>query len=548
VIDPLLEPAALAALRDALSAAGYTGAGVTARLGPAAVQAVGRGDLRGALRATDSRTALDTLIRLFICGRTEPAHLVRAALPLPDAERAGLVERRDGGYRAGVELEPYGDWWIVSDVSAALRPGVPLPPDHVLGVGGASTTLTQATVREPVATALDLGTGCGVQALHLSGHAAAVTATDLSPRALRFAATTAALNGMHWDLRQGDLAAPVRGERFDLVVSNPPFVVGPGAATHTYRDSGRPGDEVCAELVRLAPQLLNPGGTMQFLANWAHVTGEDWADRVAGWLAGTGLSAWVIQREVSDPVAYVNLWLADAASGEEAALREQWLDWFDANKIEAVGLGLVTVRADGRDDPTVRVEELRQAVDQPFGGQIAAWFDRQDWLRDRSRTDLLGARLTAAPGLALRQDAVLADGGDGGDGGGDGRDGGDGDGGGGRDRGWQVERQRLALTTGLRWVEDIDPVALALVGGCDGRVALRDQLDLLAAAHEVDADILAEVAVPLVAHLVERGFLLPADTLPADTLPADTLPADTLPDGALPDGAAGALPDDLDGA
>src|SRR5437763_1380735 len=136
--------------------------------------------------------------------------------------------------------------------------------------------------------------------------------------ALRFAATTAALNGLQWELRQGDLAAPVRGEEFDLVVSNPPFVAGPGTATHVYRDSGRPGDAVCADLAAAAPGLLTEGGTMQYLATWLHVAGEDWAARVAGWVAGTGLDAWIIQREVTDPVAYVQLWLADA--GQAGAL------------------------------------------------------------------------------------------------------------------------------------------------------------------------------------------------------------------------------------
>src|SRR5262249_12448485 len=157
-----------------------------------------------------------------------------------------------------------------------------------------------------VGSALDLGTGCGVQALHLSTHARHVVATDLSPRALRFAATTAGLAGLGWDLREGDMTRPVRGERFDLVVSNPPFVAGPGTATHTYRDSGRPGDALCADLASKATSLLNPGGTIQFLANWLHVRGEDWAERVAGWFAGSGLDVWVIQREVSDPHSYVD--------------------------------------------------------------------------------------------------------------------------------------------------------------------------------------------------------------------------------------------------
>jgi methylase of polypeptide subunit release factors len=488
--DTLLSPAGVQLLREALTRADYTPAGITARLGAEAAATLGRGDSRAALRRTAERDPLGTLIRLFACRQAEPAQVVTAALaplPLAEARRAGLVEAHGDGLRQGVHLEPYGEsWWVVSDLPAAARPGGPLPADHVLGVGAASATLAGATVRPPVATALDLGTGCGVQALHLSTHARSVTATDVSPRALRFAATTAALNGLDWDLRLGDLAAPVAGCRFDLIVSNPPFVVGPGVATHTYRDSGRIGDAFCAELVAAAPGLLAEGGTMQFLANWAHVAGEDWGDRVAGWVAGTGLDAWVIQREVADPMAYVNLWLADAAEDADPARRERWLDWFDAHKVEAVGFGLVTLRRGGHADPVVRVEDLRQQAEQPFGAQVSAWFDRQDWLRARDPDALLAARYRAAGGLTLRQEATLGDG------------------------GWGVDRQVLALTGGLRWTEEVDPLVLALVGGCDGTVPLRDQITLLAVAHEVAEAELAEAAVPIVAHLVERGILIPA--------------------------------------
>jgi len=487
----VLDSSGIAQLREALSTAAYTTAGVAARIGPEATAAGSRGDLRATLRATSGGDRLDTLIRIFLCGQTESAAALTSALaplPLADALDAGIVERAGGGLRAGVAMEPYGDWWIVSDPSATMRPGRPLRPEHVLGLGSAATTLAQATIRRPVGAALDLGTGCGVQALHLSTHADQITATDLSERALRFAATTAALNGLDWELLRGDLTEPVRGRRFDLVVSNPPFVVGPGGPVqHGYRDSGRAGDAVCAELVAAAGGLLAPGGVMQFLANWLHVAGEDWADRVAGWVGGTGLDAWIVQREVSDPVGYVNLWLADAAEApaDRPARAAAWLDWFDANRVEAVGLGLVTLRAGGHDDPTVRVEELRQAVDQPLGAQVTAWFDRRDWLRAHSGTDLLDARLRTRDGLHLRQEATRGP------------------------DGWQVDRQQLALPDGLRWVEEIDPVVLALVGGCDGVRALRDRLDLLAVAHEVDAALLAEVAVPVLAHLVERGILLP---------------------------------------
>ncbi|XTZ14951.1 DUF7059 domain-containing protein [Micromonospora echinospora] len=486
--DMLLSPAGIDRLRTALTSAGFTATGVADRLGPQATAAMGRNDYRAALRATVDRDPLGTLIRLFICEQTEPAGAVAAALaPLTVTEAldAGLVEPYGDGLRAGIDLEPYGDgWWMLADLPASARPG-PLPAEHVLGVGGATQTLLGATVRRPVETALDLGTGSGVQALHLSTHARRVTATDVSARALRFAATTAALNGQEWELLRGDLVAPVAGRRFDLVVSNPPFVVGPGTTTHVYRDSGRVGDAVGAELAAAAPGLLTDGGTMQYLANWVHVTGEDWGERVAGWFAGTGLDAWVVQREVADPMAYVNLWLTDVGETPDPHRMAAWLDWFDAHKVEAVGFGIVSLRNGGHDDPVVRVEDLRQRVEAPMGDHVAAWFDRQDWLRAQDTEGLLAHRFRAAEGLQLRQEATMGD------------------------EGWAVDRQVLAAPHGLRWSEEIDPLVLALVGGADGRLPLRDQLALLAAAHDVAPDELAEAAGPIVAHLVERGFVEP---------------------------------------
>ncbi|MEW2380668.1 methyltransferase [Micromonospora sp. NPDC047707] len=489
--DMLLSPSGVAALRTALTRATFTSNGIAARLGAQATGGVARNDFRAALRATEDGDPLATLIRVFICEQTEPEAAVAAALaplPIEEALAGGLVERYGDGLRMGLDLEPYGDdWWVLADVPASARPGRPLHAEHVLGIGGATQTLIGATVRRPVETALDLGTGSGVQALHLSTHAGRVTATDVSERALRFAATTAALNGQDWELLRGDMVAPVAGRRFDLVVSNPPFVVGPGTTTHVYRDSGRVGDAIGAELAAAAPGLLTEGGTMQYLANWVHVAGEDWAERVTGWFAGTGLDAWVIQREVADPMAYVNLWLTDVGEAADPRRMAEWLDWFDAHKVEAIGFGIVSLRHAGHDAPVVRVENLRQRVEAPLGDRVATWFDRQDWLRVRGTDELLASRYRAADGLQLRQEATMGD------------------------EGWAVDRQVLAMPHGLRWTEEIDPLVLALVGGADGRLPLRDQLALLAAAHDVAPEELAEAAGPIVAHLVERGFIEPVD-------------------------------------
>ena len=86
---------------------------------------------------------------------------------------------------------------------------------------------------------------------------------------------------------------------------------------------------------------------------------SDWHERVVGWVAGTGCDAWIIQRELSDPVSYVNLWLRDAAEPFDPARAQAWLDWFDAESVTGIGFGIVNLRRSGREHPVVRIEDLR---------------------------------------------------------------------------------------------------------------------------------------------------------------------------------------------
>src|SRR5690606_37616587 len=226
----------------------------------------------------------------------------------------------------------------------------PLPVDHVLGIGGASTTLASWTPRTPVARALDLGTGSGVQALHLSGPAETVVATDLSQRALRYAEFNAGLNGVDWDLRPGSFLDPVAGETFDLIVSNPPFVITPraeGVPRYEYRDGGAAGDGVVAALTKGVGAHLSPGGVAQLLGNWETVAGQDWRERVGEWVAESGLDAWVVQRDVQDPAEYAELWARDGGhrpgTPEYDALVGAWLDDFADRGVREIGFGIITL-------------------------------------------------------------------------------------------------------------------------------------------------------------------------------------------------------------
>ena len=500
-VRPLFPPGVLEPLGQAVRDR-FGSVAVGEALGLPGQAALSRGDLSGADRLTRQGSETETLIRLFLLGLpAQPAAAEAALRPLPLAAAiaAGLVDERAGQVRAALDLRPYSetggpDWWVVSDLGAEVRPG-PLHSEHVLGIGSAGLTLAEATVRAPVERALDVGTGCGVQALHLSEHSASVTATDLSDRALRMAATTAALNGKHWDLRRGSLLEPVGQERFDLVVSNPPFIVGPGFAPESggfrYRDSGLPGDAVCAELVRGLPGRLTEGGTGQLLANWVIGTSETWQERVTQWLPATGCQAWVWQREVAEPGEYVALWLRDAGeqpgTGSWRRRYDQWLDWFAASGVAGVGMGLISVRRTGERPTEVVCQDVPQAHEHPIGPAIAEWFERRAWLRDRSVTEILDARLVAAADMVRSTHSLLTV------------------------DGWQQAVVQLRQAGGLRWELEADEAVAALVAACTGTATLGVVLSVLAASVSAGTDDVITALMPVVHDLIERGFLVPAE-------------------------------------
>lgn len=496
---PILAADLLAQLRRAIIP--FTPDAVNDLLGPVGQSAHQRGDLLGVERELGD-DALSTLVRLFLLGLAVDPDAARSALaPLDPRDAAPLLDVRANSVRAKLEVRPYaaahGDssWWVVSDFGSDVHPG-PLAGDHVLGIGGASLTLAQATIRRPVARALDIGTGCGVQALHLSEHCGSVTATDVSERALRLAATTAALSGQQWDLRAGSLLDPVAGERFDLIVANPPFVVSPGLASGAggfdYRDSGLAGDGVSRALLEQLPAHLAPGGVAQLLANWTVPSDGDWQERVRGWLDGRGCDAWVWQREVAEPGEYVSLWLRDA--GEQPGTdrwRERyarWMDWFAKTGVAAVGMGLVTLWRTDSPHPVVLCEDVPQPVEQPVGAHLPSWIERTRWLDTHDDAALLAATLRCAEGVVRVRDDLL-------------------DGGG----GWHTALSRLRQSHGMRWELEVDDAVAAVVAACDGRTPLAVPVAVLASSLGRESDEVVAALLPVVRDLAQRGFLLVPD-------------------------------------
>jgi methylase of polypeptide subunit release factors len=492
--DRLLGPDVCAALTGAFTDHRYEVDAVVDAIGEPAHAALGRNATVPARLALAGRDdPLATLTRLWLLQDPVPRRDLDRALPglVPVLVTGGVLEADDDTAVALVDLRPYASddgasGWIASDLTPGLDTRVtPMRPDFVLGVSSASSTLAQLTVRRPVGRALDLGTGCGVQSLHLARHAREVVATDLNPRALTLARLTADLNGVAVDLRQGDLYAPVAGERFDLVVTNPPYVLSPPTGERlTYREGTRRSDGLVEAVVRQGADHLAEGGVLQVLANWAHVRGEDWADRVGGWL-DPAFDVHVVEREVLDPYAYVELWLADAGLTGAPDYRDRYAAWcayFDDLDIEGVGMGWLTARRPAAGPAHRTFESWPYAVEQPVAPAFAHELDVVDAWRGRSADEVLDTAWRLAPDVV--EETTGAPGAD--------------------DPSTIVLRQQR----GLRRAVALDTAAAGVLGACDGELSLRTLVDTVAGLLDVDGPELAVELVGRVRDLAVDGVVL----------------------------------------
>ena len=389
--------------------------------------------------------------------------------------------------RATLDCRPYADdshvWWVVSDLTPGLD-GQPIrvDADHVLGVTPASTSLAQLTSRREVSRALDLGTGCGVQSLHLSRHAADVVATDVNPRALAITAFNAALNDIRVDLRDGSLWDPVADETFDLVATNPPFVISPATDRRlVYRDSGLPGDQVVEAIVRGAPAHLADHGWCQVVANWAIRDGLPWDERLAGWLTARlrrarrpargarprGVRRALAQgRRVGTAAPATSRRTTRGSAGSTS------------NASSGVGFGWINLRkgASAQRGPRAPRPPVRRGAAGRPGRRVLG---RRPARRDR-RGQPAGLRVDVVqethgdPGAEHPETIVL--------------------------------RQRR----GLCRARQVDTVEAALAGASDGELSVGQILDALALLLDRDRDELAASYLPVVRSLVRDGFLAPA--------------------------------------
>ena len=470
--------------REAFQQAGYRGRQVAELLGGTITVAPTPARMPALLQRTAGGTPRDTLVRLFLLGVSTELSTARRALEPMDLDRwarAGLVQVSDGSVVAKVRILPFEGLLLACDIPGSAR------PDFVTGIDTNSLSLLQVALGGPRGSTLDLGTGCGVQALLAALQSERVYATDRSPRALEFARFNAALNGIdNIEFLEGDRFDPVQGE-FDLILCNPPVAISPDS-TLLWRDSGPEGDGFSRKIVRQAPGFLREGGFCQLICHLAHRRGKKWQERLTRWFESSGCDGWVMRWDTRDLVDYPFSWPPESDEDTLAGRCSRWMDYYEREGIAAISTVLITMRRRQEGPNWLRVDESGPRLVGPCGEAIEQGFAANDFLVGAADDRVLAdARLRLSPHVELVQRLKPGQG------------------------AWQPTAAELRLVQGISYTQAVEPIVANLIVRCDGTLKLRDVMSQLAAAQNTSPDKVPPAALEVVRRLIARGVLLPGD-------------------------------------
>lgn len=446
---------------------------------------------------------LSILVSLFVVGDSLPSTVVErafSALTIAGAKQLGIIAAGvPGTVTAAFSITPHttilgktnSTMWIISDLDDHLRTNY-VRHDHVMGIGGATFSLISAIPNEPVVYSADVGTGSGLVALELAQISKQVLATDISKRALLFAKLNAQLNlveNISWG--EGDLFNPLRGQKFDLIVSNPPFVITPqGNLPHwEYRSSVETGDALLTRMLAEVGQYLYHDGTFIALGNWEEkITPGD-----------VNLSYWIIERGSQSPLQYVETWLRDSGilqgSVEYSDFKKQWIKDFNLRDVAKITYGYILIRNIETSEPIKRIEFIPGPLGlhsenipisdaseiELFGQNWSSYFATVHQLQDMNKSEILHTVFfrnktvyelrTLVPGT----ENIIA--------------------------------LNLIKQNGIERQVQVDTTIAAVVGACDGELTLGQIIDALCVLLEVNYEQLELEILSKLNELLWLGIL-----------------------------------------
>lgn len=474
-------------LGDVLKASGFAGQRARDLLADSGVVPPAA-SLMALNRPEDARLAV--LLALFgydgAVGRSE-AQLALDPLPLTELHDAGLIEIDGLSVRSRVRLSDHDGLILAGDPRSHAR-----KKTYVMPLSHASRFVARLTVRRRVESALDLGTGSGIQALLATRHADRVVGVDSNEHALAAARLSQRLNGIDDGVNwiAGNWLEQVPGQRFDLVIANPPYVISPDNVL-AYRDSSSGDDELSRQIVRECAQALAEGGFATVMCNWIHPEGG-WDAPLRSWLSGLECDALLLHNASRDPLAYATVWNQGLAEADQLEFDEtvnRWVVHYQRRGIQRIATGFVILRRRSGGENWIQAfgDVLMPRGDG--GEHLERMFAAGDLLNSCSGARQLGALLSRAwrllDGHRLDQSAAFDNGVYAG-----------------------LGHMRQQDDMGVRAV--IDPSVLPVLLGCDGRRSLGELIEASAVPGGLERGAFHGLCLDTARDLIARGYLVAA--------------------------------------
>lgn len=441
------------------------------------------------LTKLEGATPFQILAKLFFLGDSVAQATAQAALEptvLALLTELQLIEVRQDRIDPLLLIIPYQDLYIATD--RYQNQAEQAHYNHVLSPNPTARHLLDFTIRSPCETLLDLGTGCGIQALAAAQHASQVVATDLNERATFFATFNAALNEITTiETRTGNLFEPVQGEQFDRIVSNPPFILAPTKRNH-YGDNDLELDSFCRLMVKQIPTYLKPLGIAQMICEWVEIEAEPWQQRITEWQQDTNCDLWCIKANTQTPEHYAQFRIREVTeqTGADAGQAlAQWMDYYHQHRVTAIHGGLIVLRK-RETNQWLRFDELDGQIDAAFGNEIATSLQRFDFcIENLDPSTLLTAKLVLAPATRLHQTLTR------------------------NQQQWQIQQVELASTNCLTKDIRIEQQIADFLVTFDGVHTVDQLIQNFSQTIGQPRSVIQAECMKMVQYMLERGYLEP---------------------------------------
>jgi SAM-dependent methyltransferase len=401
----------------------------------------------------------------------QAAEALFGKLLLTNLLEAGLLGEEHGEVFSYFHIQTYKGLLFLSDYS--LPQGI--PHDLVLPIGPSGKYLEAITIREKVDTALDLGCGCGLQTLLLAAHSTLVTATDINKRCLSLTALNARLNSIHnIELLEGSYFEPVRGRKFDLIVSNTPYVITPGK-DKIYRDAKGSGDEAVMNVIQQTPEYLHEGGYAHILATWLHKKRQSAEEPLQAAVNRLAVDTLLIYEKSFTPTQYAHDWVYDDIPHGTPTFYWtwlQWIFWYQRMGMERFAFGSVTLQKRTSAENWFRLEIAQQIAGESAGDHIYQLFLASGL--DVSQLDIWDMKLIPSH-LEIKKDA-------------------------------KGEVRRIEMKDCLVLPVKVSPFVGDVIGHFDGKRTLRQAWEIASSGQttvpEKEADVLH-----VISKLIKNGYI-----------------------------------------